>query len=159
MVVGKVGVGSPPVRPYLQAEIDLVRLIRLLLADDNCEILETVAEMLQPRYVVVAALSDGASVLQQAPALNPDVIVLDISLGDTTGFEVVRRLKQAGVPAKVIFLTVHETIDFVRAAFDLGAAGYIFKSRISSDLIEAIDTICAGGRFSSADVAASSSSC
>lgn len=142
----------------MQAEIDSVRLIRLLLADDNLEILETLADMLQPAYVVVAALSDGASVLAQAPTLNPDLIILDISLGDMAGFEVARRLKKAGVGAKVVFLTVHENIDFVRAAFDLGAVGYVYKSRISSDLIDAIDTICAGGCFSSADVAASSNS-
>lgn len=128
--------------------------IRLLLADDNLEILETLVDMLPPAYVVVAALPDGASVLEQAPSLNPDLIILDISLGDMAGFEVARRLKKAGVPAKVIFLTVHENIDFVRAAFDVGAVGYVYKSRISSDLIDAIDTICAGGRFSSADVAA-----
>jgi DNA-binding NarL/FixJ family response regulator len=140
----------------VQAEIDLVRLIRLLLADDNLEILETLADMLQPAYLVVAALSDGASVLEQAPNLNPDLIILDISLGDIAGFEIARRLKKAGAAAKIIFLTVHENIDFVRAAFDLGADGYVYKSRISSDLIDAIDTICAGGRFSSADVAASS---
>jgi len=132
-----------------------VRSIRLLLADDNVEILEALADLLQPAYLVVAALSDGASVLAQAPSLNPDLIILDISLGDMAGFEVARRLKKAGIPAKVIFLTVHENIDFVRAAFDLGAVGYVYKSRISSDLVVAIDTICAGGRFSSADVAAS----
>ena len=140
----------------MQAENGLVNSIRLLLADDNLEILETLVDMLSPAYVVVAALPDGASVLEQAPSLNPDLIILDISLGDMAGFEVARRLKKAGVPAKVIFLTVHENIDFVRAAFDVGAVGYVYKSRISSDLIEAIDTTCAGGRFSSADVAASS---
>ena len=110
--------------------------------------------MLQPAYVVAAALADGTSVLEQASTLNPDLIILDISLGDMTGFEVARRLKQAGIASKVIFLTVHENIDFVRAAFELGAAGYVFKSRISSDLVDAIDTISAGGQFSSADLAA-----
>ncbi len=132
-----------------------MRSIRLLLADDNPELLETLVDLLQPAYAVVAALPDGASVLQQAPALNPDLIILDISLGDMAGFEVARRLKKSGITAKVIFLTVHENIDFVRAGFDVGAAGYVFKSRISSDLIDAIDTICAGGRFSSAELAAS----
>ena len=69
-----------------------------------------------------------------------------------TGFDVVRQLKKSSSSAKIIFLTVHENIDFVRAAFDLDAAGYVFKSRISSDLIEAINTICNGGRFSSAEL-------
>ncbi len=132
-----------------------MRSTRLLLVDDNPEILETLIDMLQPIYVVAAALSDGRSVLEQASALNPDLIILDISLRDMTGFEVVKRLKRAGTSAKVIFLTVHENIDFVRAAFELGAAGYVFKSRIGSDLFEAIDTITAGGQFSSAGLAAS----
>jgi len=128
-----------------------VQAIRLLLADDNPEILDTLVDMLQPPYVVAGALPDGASLLQQVSALKPDLIILDISLGDMTGFEVAKRLKKSGCTAKVIFLTVHENIDFVRAAFDLDAAGYVFKSRIGSDLVPAIDTICAGGRFSSTD--------
>lgn len=129
-----------------------MRPIRLILADDNPEVLETLADMLPPRYVVVAALGDGNSVLERVDALAPDVIVLDISLPDITGFEVLRQLKKRGSTAKVIFLTVHENIDFVRAAFDMEVAGYVFKTRISPDLVEAIDTICNGGRFSSAEL-------
>lgn len=126
--------------------------IRLVLADDNPAILETLADMLQPSYEVADALSDGHSVLQRVPELVPDVLILDISLPDMTGFDVVRQLKKIGVYSKVIFLTVHENIDFVRAAFDLEAVGYVYKSRIGSDLIPAIDAACSGGRFSSADV-------
>ena len=70
----------------VRAEIDFVSSIRVLLADDNREILETLVDMLQSAYTVAAALSDGASVLEQAPALHPDLIILDISLGDMTGF-------------------------------------------------------------------------
>ncbi len=129
-----------------------MRSIRILLADDNAEVLETLSDMLQQQYVIAGALSSGASVLQEVPVLNPDLIILDISLGDMTGFEVARRLKRSACSTKVLFLTVHENVDFVRAAFDLDAAGYVFKSRISSDLIDAINTIAEGGRFSSADV-------
>ena len=129
-----------------------MRSIRLILADDNPEVLETLAEMLQPPYCVVAAVGDGGSVLREVEALTPDVIILDISLPDLTGFEVVRQLRKRGSNAKIIFLTVHENIDFVRAAFDLKVSGYVFKTRISSDLIEAINTICDGGHFSSAEL-------
>ena len=135
-----------------------MRSIRLLLADDNPEILETLVDLLQPAYAVVGTLSDGASVLEQAPRLNPDLIILDISLGDIAGFEVARRLNKAGLQPKLSFLRFTRTSISFAPRFDLGAAGYVFKSRISSDLIEAIDTICDGGRFSSADVAASSNS-
>jgi DNA-binding NarL/FixJ family response regulator len=127
--------------------------IRLLLADDNPEVLEALTDMLQPQYVVASAVSDGASVLREIGRVKPDVIILDISLPDMTGFDVARRLRRDGTSAKIIFLTVHENIDFVRAAFALDAAGYVFKSRISSDLVNAINIICEGGQFSSAEVA------
>jgi DNA-binding NarL/FixJ family response regulator len=123
----------------------------LLLADDNHALLETLVEMLQPGYQVAAAMNNGTSVLEQFAALSPDIIILDISLGDLTGFEVARRLRDAGCTAKIIFLTVHEDIDFVNAAFDVGASGYVFKSRISADLTKAIDTVFHGGRFASID--------
>lgn len=126
--------------------------IRLLLADDNPEVLETLIDMLQPAFEIAGAFPNGASLLQQSAALNPDLIILDISLGDVTGFEVAKRLKMSGCPAKIIFLTVHENIDFVHAAFDLDASGYVFKSRISTDLIDAINRVCEGGRFSSAEM-------
>lgn len=128
--------------------------IRLLLVDDNPEVLDTLADVLEPTYVIAGALSSGAAVVEGATTLKPDVVLLDISLRDMTGFEVARRLKKSGSPAKIIFLTVHENVDFVRAAFDLQAAGYVYKSRIGSDLIDAIQAVCEGKRFSSADVAA-----
>jgi DNA-binding NarL/FixJ family response regulator len=119
----------------------------LLLADDNPALLTTLVEMLQTEYRVIAALPNGISVLDQISVLGPDVVILDISLGDLTGFEVARRLKDSGCPAKIIFLTVHEDIDFVTAAFDIGVSGYVFKSRVTEDLTRAIDAVSNGGQF------------
>ena len=130
-------------------ERDIVAHPSLLLADDNPALLETLIEMLEPSYKVAAALCNGASVLQEVPTLCPDLVILDISLGDLTGFEVARRLKDTGCPAKIIFLSVHEDIDFINAAFDLGACGYVFKSRITADLTKAIDIVFKGGQFAS----------
>jgi DNA-binding NarL/FixJ family response regulator len=134
-----------------RTESDSVALPLLLLADDNPALLETLVELLQPTYQVAAAMNNGRSVLERFSSLGPDVIILDISLGDLTGFEVAKHLRDAGCSAKIIFLTVHEDIDFVNAAFDLGASGYVFKSRISADLTRAIDVVFHGGRFASID--------
>ena len=120
----------------------------LLLADDNPDLLATLVEMLQTKYRIAAALPNGTSVLDQIGTLRPDLVILDISLGDLTGFEVARRLRDGGFTAKIIFLTVHEDVDFVSAAFDIGASGYVFKSRVSQDLTKAIDVVLNGGRFS-----------
>jgi DNA-binding NarL/FixJ family response regulator len=130
-------------------ERNIVSHPSLLLADDNPDLLETLIEILESDYEVAAALCSVASVLEEIPALGPDLVILDISLGDLTGFEVARRLKDTGCTAKIIFLSVHEDIDFVNAAFDLGASGYVFKSRITADLMNAINIVFNGGQFAS----------
>jgi DNA-binding NarL/FixJ family response regulator len=119
----------------------------LLLLDDNPAILEMLREILAANYTVVAALSTGTAVLDQVSSLNPDVLISDISLGDISGFKVATHLRDLGDSTKIVFLSVHEDVDFVDAAFDLGASGYVFKSRIYEDLSKAIDVVLRGGRF------------
>ena len=113
----------------------------ILLADDNPSMLETIVDILGKKYTVVAALPNGACVLDQIDRLRPDLVILDVALGDMNGFEVARRLRDRGCPAKIIFLTVHEAIDFVSEAFNVGASGYVFKSRVAEDLTKAIDVV------------------
>jgi len=117
-----------------------------LLADDNPALLETLVEVLDA-YEIAGAVGNGAAVLERVAALRPDLIVLDISLGDMNGFEVTRRLRSGGCASKIIFLTIHEDMEFIRAAIELGASGYIFKSRIGADLTRAIDIVFKGGHF------------
>lgn len=127
----------------------IVALPTILLADDNPSMLEIIVDVLGKKYTVVAALTSGACVLAKIDALRPDLAILDVSLGDMSGFEVARRLRDRGCPAKIIFLTVHEAIDFVSEAFNIGASGYVFKSRVAEDLTKAIDVVINGGRFTS----------
>jgi DNA-binding NarL/FixJ family response regulator len=72
---------------------------------------------------------------------------LDISLGDLSGFDVARRLRDRPSRAKIIFLSIHEDVEFVTASLDIGACGYVFKSRVVEDLRKAIEIVYAGGRF------------
>lgn len=124
-----------------------MRRARVLLADDNPEILHHAARLLEPEFDVVGAVLDGESVLGQYERLRPDVVVLDISMGDLSGLDVARRLLEMGHQARVVFLTVHEERDFVFAAFGAGGAGYVVKSRLSSDLPDALHAALAGGVF------------
>lgn len=109
--------------------------------------LETLVDMLGVDFAIVGTLSNGASVLTVGSGLEPDVILLDVSLGDMTGFEVAERLHSRGCCAKIVFLSVHENVEFVRAAFDIGASGYVFKSQLGRDLANAIRTASEGGHF------------
>jgi DNA-binding NarL/FixJ family response regulator len=119
----------------------------LLLLDDNPAMLEMIREVLAANYTVVAALSTGTAVLDQISSLHPDILISDLSLGDISGFEVAKNLRDRGVSTKIIFLSVHEDVDFVDAAFDLGASGYVFKSQVFEDLNRAIAVVLEGGQF------------
>jgi DNA-binding NarL/FixJ family response regulator len=123
------------------------RQIRVLVADDNPAILEVVGELLGTGFLVVGSCRDSESVLREASALNPDVIVLDISMGDVSGIEVARRLQDTSCHIKIVFLTVHEDAEFVRSALAAGGAAYVFKSRLHTDLIPAINAACSGKLF------------
>ena len=121
--------------------------LRVLLADDNPAILDAVKHMLQKEFTVIGALSEALSVVEQAPELNPDVLILDISMGELNGFEITQRLRAKQCNSKIIFLTVHEEFEFIRAAFGVGASGYVFKSRMNTDLPAALDAIKGGKVF------------
>jgi DNA-binding NarL/FixJ family response regulator len=100
--------------------------------------LEILVDLLRPQFTIVGTLSSGASVLEEATTLNADIILLDVDLGDISGFAVAEQLRRSGCPASIVFLSVHESIDFIRAANDLGAAGYVCKSHITRDLVETL---------------------
>jgi two-component system nitrate/nitrite response regulator NarL len=102
--------------------------------------LEILVDLLQLQFTIVGTLSSGASVLEEATTLNADIILLDVDLGDMNGFTVAKQLRSSGCPASIVFLSVHESIDFIRAAKDLGAAGYVFKSQITRDLLKTLHT-------------------
>jgi DNA-binding NarL/FixJ family response regulator len=119
----------------------VVRRLRVLIGDDNPAMLEAVTQMLQDEYQIVGALAEARAIVTQVPKLKPDILVLDISMGDMNGFEITRQLRSDLCRSKIIFLTVHEELEFIRAAFDAGASGYVFKSRMNKDLRTAINTV------------------
>lgn len=123
--------------------------VRLVLVDDNPEVLEMVGHLLEPDFKVQGKLTSGAAALKEIPVLEPDIAILDVALGDMSGFEVVRKLHRAGCRSKFIFMSVLEGQEMVRGAFAAGASGYVYKSRIAPDLVEAIEAVSQDETFSS----------
>ena len=123
---------------------------RVLLVDDNEAILSRAASVLTPSCVIVGAVTDGPAALEAARTLQPDVIVLDVSMPEMTGFEVAVSLRKLGSKAAVVFLTVHEDEEFVVAAKAAGVIGYVAKPKLASDLIRAVREARAGRPFVSA---------
>jgi len=124
-----------------------VSRVSVLLADDNAAVLDQVTRALEKDYDIVGAVSLGEAILPECLRLKPDVIVLDISLGDVNGLDVARELRESGNVSKIVFLTVHEDFDFVNAAIGAGAMAYVVKSRLSKDLTSAIDAVLSGKLF------------
>ena len=126
----------------------------VLLADDSSAIVRHVSRLLQRdnQYEVVATARDGAGVLREFQRFKPDVIVLDISMGELSGIDVARHLRDSGCYAKIVFLTVHEDSDFLAAAMGSGGSAYVIKSRLDIDLLAAIRAVLNGRHFVSANL-------
>ena len=122
---------------------------RVLLADDLPEVHLKVTELLRDDFDIVGFAYDGQQAIEAATTLNPDVLILDISMPLLNGIQVASRLRETGCKVKIIFFTVHEDEDYVEAAFSLGAVGYVLKSRLVTDLIPALEHALEGRRFAS----------
>jgi len=120
---------------------------RILLADDNSAILDHVSDMLGADYEIVGKVADGNSVCAAVEEFMPDLVVLDISMGERSGIEICRQLREQGYSGQIVFLTVHEDNDFVSAAIGAGGRGYVIKSRMSIDLETALKTVLADRIF------------
>jgi DNA-binding NarL/FixJ family response regulator len=128
--------------------------IRVLLADDHQAVLERVRGLLGEDFDIVGAVSNGRDAVAETGRLDPDVLVIDISMPILNGLQAAHRLKTAHNRAKVVFLTVHKDEDFVSAALSAGASAYVVKSDIGSDLVSAIREALAGRHYVSKSITA-----
>ena len=126
---------------------------RILLADDHPHFSELVENLLGPMFEIVGKVSDGQALFDAALALEPDVILTDISMPVLNGIEAVDELHRSGCNSKIIFVTVHSDADFVQSCLAVGAAGYVVKPRVALDLQRAIREVLAGHLFVSPDLA------
>jgi DNA-binding NarL/FixJ family response regulator len=114
------------------------RKVRVLVADDHPLLLKAVVNLLEPTFEIVGRVADGKSLFESAMQLQADVIVSDISMPTLTGIEAANKLKVSGCRSKIVFLTVHSDLEFVRDCLAAGALGYVVKSHLKTDLVPAI---------------------
>jgi DNA-binding NarL/FixJ family response regulator len=112
--------------------------IRVVLADDHQQMTAMVRQTLGEEFEVVGVVEDGKQAVDAVLRLNPDALIIDISMPVLNGLEAAKQLQTANSRAKIIFLTIYESRDFLDAAFSAGASGYVTKGRLSTDLIPAI---------------------
>jgi DNA-binding NarL/FixJ family response regulator len=120
---------------------------RIILADDHTLVLDALKKLLEPEFEVVGTFADGRALVEAAPALKPNVVVLDISMPNMNGFNAGQRLKQLIPAVKLIYLTMNQDQDMAAEAFRLGANGYLLKNSAGSELVEAIRQVVRGGSY------------
>jgi DNA-binding NarL/FixJ family response regulator len=113
--------------------------VRILIADDHDVVRQGVRAVLegQAGWVVCGEANTGREAVAQAIHLQPDVVVLDISMPELNGLEATRQIRRA-VSAKILILTVHESDQVVTEVLDAGAHGYVLKTDAGRTLVEAI---------------------
>jgi DNA-binding NarL/FixJ family response regulator len=126
--------------------------IRVLLADDHETVLDRVRSILCKEFEVVGTVANGRDAMAEVERLDPDVLVMDISMPVLDGLQAASQLRRKASRTKVVFLTVHEDRDYVDAAFAAGASGYVTKSHVASDLVPAIREALAGHTYISTSI-------
>ncbi len=126
---------------------------RLLIAEDHPDTQDVLRELLEPDHDIVGLVSDGQAALDAAAKLDPDLVLLDISMPRLGGIAAARQLQRSMPALKFIFVTAHADPLYVDEAFRIGARGYVLKQAMISDLLDAVREVLAGGTYRSARVA------
>lgn len=122
-------------------------VVRVLLADDHAGVLRCVCATLGKVFEVVGAVEDGQQAVDSTLRLDPDVLVLDISMPVLNGFQAAARLRDMKCRAKIVILTTYEDSAYISEAFSSGASAYVTKRRLATDLVIAIRAVLLGNTF------------
>jgi DNA-binding NarL/FixJ family response regulator len=105
-----------------------------------------------PELELVGETGVGKEALRLAENLKPDMIVMDISLPDINGIELTRDIKELSPPTRVLIVSVHSKIDYITAAFQAGASGYVVKDAPSAKILQALELVSQGEYFLDASI-------
>jgi len=118
---------------------------RIVLADDHVLVRQGLKSLLErEHFQVMAEASDGQDAVRLTEAHQPDIAILDISMPTLNGIDAARGLSRSAPKTKVILLTQHEEEQYIHEALEAGVKGYVLKSQVANDLIQAIRQVCRG---------------
>ena len=124
-------------------------MIKVMLADDHVLIREGIRQLLEfdGTIEVIEEVNDGDECLEKLSNVMPDLLLLDINMPNKNGVEVLAEIRKRNLPIKVLMLTVHNEIDYLIKAVDIGVDGYIVKDSGSVELKKAINSIMSGENY------------
>lgn len=123
--------------------------IKILLVDDHPLVLDGINARLsgEVKLEVVGTANNGAEALSQVQTLEPDVVLMDVSMPVMNGFEAAEQLSQQHPHIKVLILSMHDDREYIVRLIQCGAAGYVLKDVSSAELVTAIETVYRGGTY------------
>lgn len=123
--------------------------IKLLIADDHSIVREGLKQLLEldENLVVVAEASDGAEAIEKIDSHKPDILLLDINMPNMNGLDALKTIREQNMEVKVLILTIHNEIEYLMRAVEIGCDGYVLKDSDSNLLKKAIYTIYDGEKF------------
>lgn len=126
-----------------------MNMLRIFLADDHIVMREGLKSLVnaQSDMNVIGEADNGRTALLKAKELNPDIVVMDISMPEMNGIQATERLKHACQNIKVLILTAHDDTGYLRQLLEAGASGYVLKRVAAEELINAIRVVVAGGVY------------
>ena len=129
-------------------------MINIMIADDHAMMREGIKQLLEfdGTIKVIAEACDGNECLSVLKNIKPDVLLLDINMPEKNGIEVLEELRSKNDDTKILILTVHNEVEYLVKAVDIGVNGYILKDSESAELKKAIETIHNGDNFIQPDL-------
>lgn len=126
-----------------------MKKIKVMIADDHSLIREGLKQLLEfdGSIEIVGEASNGIECLERLNDFNPEVLLLDINMPEKNGIEVLKEMKSLGSPVKVLILTVHNELEYLMEAVEIGVDGYILKDSESSELKKAIQAVLEGENY------------
>ncbi len=123
--------------------------IEIIIADDHKMIREGIRQLLEldGEISVIAEADDGRQCIELLKKKKPDVLLLDINMPNMNGLEVLQVLKEKGIDQKVLILTIHNEVEYLLKAVEIGVNGYVLKDSNSDVLKKAIMTVCKGESY------------
>ncbi len=114
------------------------------MADDNALMLEDIRAILAPFYEIVGTVADGRALVEAALRLRPGLIVMDITMPLLNGIDSAVQIKKSLPSMKFLFVTMHASTAYKEAAFEAGGTGYVVKSGVCEELLEAVQSVLNG---------------
>ena len=129
-------------------------MLRILVVDDHDAVRKAICQLLrsQSDFEVVCEVADGFEAVRRAEELQPDVVVLDISMPNLNGIEAARHVRRVAPGAEILFLTQDNSSQIVREALSTGARGYVLKTEAANELIDAVYAVGQHKQFVSSKV-------